>query len=127
MAGRRVTVGHFTKTHRGRLVSKYRVTFDVDLEKVGLEDATGGNDPTETVAQLVAQELLKAARLSSLASVSSARTNEHLSASEKAAIMARGLKKAKLTLQAEANLQVEQLPMDAEILDDTPERTALAA
>lgn len=107
-------------------MSKFRVVFDVDLEKICPEALAGAGDTVESAEVLLSRMLLEAARKNALKDVQRVRQS-NLSAEEKSIAMAECLRRAKLALQAEANMTVEALPDSAVVLDDIPERVALAA
>lgn len=109
-------------------MSKYRFTIDVDLERVGLENAANVAGSADAAAEAVFVEaMVQAARLAALDEFRSLQNRKDLSTSERAARMAASMNRAKLALQAEANMTVKKLPDDVIIHDDTPERVALAA
>lgn len=107
--------------------NKFRITFDVDLGKIAPEVLSEGADAEATAQMAVTGMLLAFARKQAIREMQAVGRRSDLAANEKTKLMARQLKRAKLALQAEANLSVDCLPDDAVIRDDTPEREALAA
>lgn len=108
--------------------TKFRVTFDVDLGKITPDELANGTTDEAAVARtVITRMLMESNRKSSLRDMQRIRTSTQLSAEEKARGMAECLRRAQISLQAEANITVEVLPADAVVRDDTEEREALAA
>jgi hypothetical protein len=108
--------------------TKFRVTFDIDLEKISPDELANGTTDEAALARAVVIRMLTTSnRKSCLREMQRIRTSTQLTAEEKAMGMAECLRRAKLSLQAEANLDVQALPADAIIREDTEEREALAA
>lgn len=108
-------------------MTKFRVAFDVDLSKISPEDFGNAGAELEAAEALITSVLLETTRKAALKQLVALRMQAGLSDAQRSTAMAEQLRAAKLTLQAEANLTVEALPDDAVVLDDTPERIALAA
>lgn len=110
------------------MTTKFRVTFDIDLAKISPEALANGTTDEAAVARTVVTRMLMASnRKASLREMQRIRTSDKLSASEKGQLMAECLRRAKISLMAEANLEVEPLPMTAVIHEDTEERINIAA
>jgi hypothetical protein len=110
------------------VTTKFRVAFDIDLAKISPDElANGTTDEAALARAVVVRMLLASNRKSSIREMQRIRTSDKLSSEEKGQMMAEFLRRASLSLQAEANLSVEPLPMDAVIREDTEEREALAA
>ena len=108
--------------------TKFRVTFDIDLQKISPDALANGTTDEAAVARvIVTRMLLDSNRKASLRQMQQIRTSDRLSAVEKGQAMAECLRRAKISIMAEANLEVEALPMDVVIREDTDEREALAA
>lgn len=109
-------------------MSKFRVTFDIDLGKICAQVKSLEPDEALKVAEaLLVRMLFGSNRKASLREMQRARVSENLTEAERNALMAECLRRVQVSLQGEANLSVEALPADAVIREDTPEREALAA
>ena len=108
--------------------TKFKVTFEVDLGKISPDELANGTSDEAAVARAVVTRMLLASnRKSSLREMQKARTSPNLTDEQRAQLMAECLRRAQISMMAEANLSVEALPADAVIREDTEEREALAA
>lgn len=111
-----------------KVTTKFRVTFDIDLAKISPDALANATTDEAAVARAVVTRMLMASnRKASLREMQRIRTSDKLSAPEKGQLMAECLRRAKISLMAEANLEVEALPMTAVIHEDTEERISIAA
>ena len=110
------------------MTTKFRVTFDIDLAKITPEIlATGTSDEAAIARTVVTRMLLDSNRKSSLREMQRIRTSDRLTDVEKSKAMAECLRRAKISIMAEANLNLVPLPMDSVIHEDTEERISIAA
>jgi hypothetical protein len=108
--------------------TKFRVTFDVDLGKISPDElANGTSNEAVHARKIITRLLLASNRKASLREMQRIRTATQLTAAEKSQMMAECLRRAQVSMMAEANLEVTALPMDAVIHDDTEERISIAA
>lgn len=89
--------------------SKYRVSFDLDIEGIKPEDVT------ENGVRAAMKRLLNSARAHEKTTLHGIRTSSNLSEDEKAIAMAGCLRGIMASLMAQANLSVESLPDDTHI------------
>jgi hypothetical protein len=108
--------------------TKFRVTFDVDLGKISPDElANGTSNEAVQARKIITRLLLASNRKASLREMQRIRSATQLTATEKSQMMAECLRRAQVSMMAEANLEVVALPADAVIHDDTEERISIAA
>ncbi len=109
--------------------TKFRVSFDIDLLKISPEEmrSSSQEELEEIALAAVTRMLLASNRKASLREMQRVRAATTLTAAEKSQAMAECLRRAKISLQAEANLSIEALPATAVIREDTDERISIAA
>lgn len=101
-------------------MSKFRIVMDMDFAELAPEDLDGTSADIAVVKDVVSKSLIEGARAQAKRDLHTVRRDRELDQDVKAIRMAEQLRKIMMTMMAEANLSVEELPASTPISTKLP-------
>lgn len=101
-------------------MSKFRIVMDMDFAELAPEDLVGAASDIDVVKDVVSKSLIAGARAQAKRDLHTIRKDSDLDQDVKAIRMAEQLRKIMMTMMAEANLSVEELPSATPISTKLP-------